>query len=873
MGNYKTDQPITFWEFLKTTKIVIPIIQRDYAQGRLGKEYLRKRFLSNLKNALDNKHELKLDFVYGSTEGGKFYPLDGQQRLTTLWLLHWYVALMSDNLNEKVCKVLEKFTYETRISSREFCRNLCNPSNFENYADYKPEATRRIIDFITSRTWFYSAWKQDPTIQAMLRMLGGTQINDKNDKDIIDGLEELFPCPLYPLSCDIQKGGKCILKRNFQNYWHTLTDDDDCPIVFYNFPLKDFGLSDDLYIKMNARGKQLTPFENFKADLIGYIKKRTEEGQDNEEKNKWSSLLVPLSGIPIQMDKGWTDIFWKNRSVGVLHENGNKKNANKIDEIYFAFINRFFWNELFISKDKEKRFILDVGEGIKDGIKTRTIEIFNPSYRHLNEDRYELYLDFSPYLYYKDNKDNENEFKRIPFTFFKDLMTIMSNYAAYEDQMPICKWNMNFHFIPQYETDEKNNNIEIINKDQEPVLKVSSLNQIQRIVFFAVCKYFKEGKADTVSLKRWMRVVWNLVSGEGEDGRTQIRNTDAMRKCIEFIDRLDSHNVYNSLDNFSDSLSDSAFDKRCKEEIDKAKQILRGEPRSDGKSWEDVIIEAEEYAFFKGAIRFLFQDANGHPNWDEFDEKWENGKKYFAEKQNNIESIMNNNYDNATLLKALISRFSHQNYWDVLNYSHRTFNNKPETWMYYLLNDKILGPIHQIMMGETNIKELVKSSKEAENRLYQLSNTNLLDYVIEKIPNSWIRGYHGHTAIFPSSTGVFLDAETRDHLLTNTTEIKCKLDHLIENTNFLFGTNIDFEYSNHYFQWYAEPNDKELDVYLMNDNWDGYKERPPKDDNTEKTITDEDTHYCFRVEDGMTPEQFLNKLDDLINEQKNSASE
>lgn len=30
-------------------------------------------------------------------------------------------------------------------------------------------------------------------------------------------------------------------------------------------------LSDDLYIKMNARGKRLTDFENFKADLIGWM--------------------------------------------------------------------------------------------------------------------------------------------------------------------------------------------------------------------------------------------------------------------------------------------------------------------------------------------------------------------------------------------------------------------------------------------------------------------------------------------------------------------------------------------------------------------------------------------------------------------------
>ena len=91
-----TGNKITFWSFIQKNKIEIPIIQRDYAQGRLGKEYLRQGFLTNLKEALDeedDEKELKLDFVYGSVENGKLQPLDGQQRLTTLWLLHWYIAL------------------------------------------------------------------------------------------------------------------------------------------------------------------------------------------------------------------------------------------------------------------------------------------------------------------------------------------------------------------------------------------------------------------------------------------------------------------------------------------------------------------------------------------------------------------------------------------------------------------------------------------------------------------------------------------------------------------------------------------------------------------------------------------------------------
>ena len=166
-------QATTFWNFLKENTIEIPIIQRDYAQGRLGKENLRKNFLADLKNALDSNEIMKLDFVYGSIEKDYLNPLDGQQRLTTLWLLHWYIALRAGELNEENCKIFKKFTYETRISSREFCQNLCNSQKFENFHG------NDIVGFIIKQTWFYSAWKQDPTIQSMLRMLGGTKKADK----------------------------------------------------------------------------------------------------------------------------------------------------------------------------------------------------------------------------------------------------------------------------------------------------------------------------------------------------------------------------------------------------------------------------------------------------------------------------------------------------------------------------------------------------------------------------------------------------------------------------------------------------------------------------------------------------------------------
>lgn len=44
----------SLWQLLKDNNIEIPIIQRDYAQGRIGKEELRRNFLTYLKESLCN---------------------------------------------------------------------------------------------------------------------------------------------------------------------------------------------------------------------------------------------------------------------------------------------------------------------------------------------------------------------------------------------------------------------------------------------------------------------------------------------------------------------------------------------------------------------------------------------------------------------------------------------------------------------------------------------------------------------------------------------------------------------------------------------------------------------------------------------------
>ena len=754
-NNTYTAKETSFWEFIQQNEIEIPIIQRDYAQGRLGKENLRKNFLGDLKKALDSEKPydnkvMKLDFVYGSVERQKMNPLDGQQRLTTLWLLHWYIALRACKLKE-VAEILNHFTYETRISSREFCSDLCNQEYFDVFDG------NNIVGFITKQTWFYSAWKQDPTIQAMLRMLGGTKITDKKGKDITDGIEEFFIG---------------VPKEKFEEYWTKLTSDGKSPIVFYHLPLENFGLTDDLYIKMNARGKQLTSFENFKADLVGYITEQSEsELLDEGMKNKWKALLHETDGIPIKMDTTWTDIFWKNKSKG-----------SKIDEIFFAFLNRFFWDELFMYKNNDGKYFLDIGKGDESS----TQENRNESYKYLNNSEASQNV-YDTTIAYKELDVYKFFNREIPYSVFEDLQKILNRNTV----IPECAWDNSFKFIPEYEKDNNDNNIEITDTANNKILKITHLTQVQRIVFHAVCKYFIDGNADSDSLKQWMRVVYNLVSGIDQNGRPQIRSTQAMRTVIEFIDRLDSHNVYNSLYYYNEkNLSDSDFDERCKEEIEKARKILDefGNLRKyDGKNydtWEELISEAENYAFFNGAIRFLFRESDSYKDWSNFYAKWNNAKELIPSAKENRHTIKN-----------ILSYLADEDILEI--FSIRNLSNDNNNLRSLL--QKEYPKLHDFLMQQ---------NQKQTNSLLQ---DDLL-YLCEHYPNYWIHrswkegknilsNYEKRTGYYEYESFVIGDNFFSERLqILNILSDNGTIT--VEKHNKVWkGLYIQFEYEKHVFRW------------------------------------------------------------------------
>ena len=109
--------------------IRIPEIQRDYAQGRNNEQTRKilKDFIESFLPVFNGSQEnVSLDFIYGYQRNGAFEPLDGQQRLTMLFLLHWLFSPSDchDLINGKT----SRFCYATRKSSEKFCDALVGHS-------------------------------------------------------------------------------------------------------------------------------------------------------------------------------------------------------------------------------------------------------------------------------------------------------------------------------------------------------------------------------------------------------------------------------------------------------------------------------------------------------------------------------------------------------------------------------------------------------------------------------------------------------------------------------------------------------------------------------------------------------------------------
>lgn len=306
MNNYGENRAL--WDLLDKYKVVIPIVQRDYAQGRkdtANKEIanIRDNILEAILRALSEKSTLTLDYIYGSVVNtDRFLPIDGQQRLTTLYLLHWYFACKDNALNTEVKQRLSHFTYEVRDSATEFCESLSK--NHIDVSSVDPDALSKAIQ---ETPWYHKTFENDPTVSAMLNML------------------DCIHAKVHGEFHGVENGFELLTNAKLINFWQ--------------LTLENFGFTDDLFIKMNARGKKITKFENFKSSFESALD--TQFSGDRKLVEVWKDRI----------DNDWTDFFWQ------YAENDHVN----VEDYLFRFI--LFLFEMIVYKEDSKISLCDGDNG------------------------------------------------------------------------------------------------------------------------------------------------------------------------------------------------------------------------------------------------------------------------------------------------------------------------------------------------------------------------------------------------------------------------------------------------------------------------------------------------------------------------------
>ena len=254
--------------------IEIPFLQRNYVHGANTSraEEIRRHFLDEFVKVLQDGKTFNLNFIYGEERNGKFIPVDGQQRLTTLWLLTAFIV-------NRYCK-----------QEKESWRNLLGRFGYAG-RPIAAFASHLISYGATSIQLRNSCLCSDITTEAMTRTLETIEsyapIFDNHLNSIMDALNRV----VFKLESIDQDANKT-------------------------------------YIKMNARGKTLTQWENFKG--------------------KFSELLSDKETI-----KTWNEQIENATNKYIEHHSKNDNLLDIIpDDSFFSLVARILFYEAFKSSNK-----------------------------------------------------------------------------------------------------------------------------------------------------------------------------------------------------------------------------------------------------------------------------------------------------------------------------------------------------------------------------------------------------------------------------------------------------------------------------------------------------------------------------------------
>ncbi|GAB7140998.1 hypothetical protein RsTz2092_09560 [Deferribacterales bacterium RsTz2092] len=402
--------------FSEDMVIVIPDMQRDYCWGSeawSGDGTNKGNYRELVSGFIDNLIELKeaksetatLGLIYGYYEdkNDEVYLCDGQQRITTLYLLLGMLYRNASEQNTKqriknslICGEPEsprlkspRLKYAIRESTLNFLEDVVHEF-------FLKEGIASVKD-IKGQDWYFNEYEQDPSVQSMLGAL--TSIEKKlNDKP---NFADCF-------------AGFILEKIN---------------VIFYDMGSKENG--EETFVIINTTGEPLSGSENIKPLLLGEL---------NEENIKTYSAVW----------EKWEHWFWNNRLAG-------EETADNGLEDFFGW----YWQikegvdiadkksmQYFKRKDLDKVALVDDIDKYFEQLKKLSEYIGNDSYRSLlkricnkdiekvrqltKDEQTRLLL---PMLHYMVCFPNDKEahrlfFRRLRKNWFDDLLSYRQGNAV-----------------------------------------------------------------------------------------------------------------------------------------------------------------------------------------------------------------------------------------------------------------------------------------------------------------------------------------------------------------------------------------------------------------------------------------------------------
>lgn len=646
---------LCFVDLIKKGKIRIPQIQRDYAQGRKHKEVkeIRNHFVRNLLLVVTGKKtETQLDFVYGSDRKDAFEPLDGQQRLTTLFILHWVLGVdLQTAEGESI------LTYETRNTSEAFCKELVhhNAKQFVDEATEKTKESKKKADeerskpeeqrdaskqiahvytpseIIQNRDWFQWGWRFDPTINSMLVM--------------IDTICEQMDWTLDMDACQARLNN----------------------ITFNHLDLGEMGMSDELFIKMNARGKLLSDFDKLKSTLEEEI--QLQQSEKNCDGKKLADSCIEHAWRE-NMDGKWIDLFWQKYASRVMAQTTSDDNkderlaaAKETEKRLKIFLLRMIAMQLFakvpgidLSNDVEKPD--DNGEEAMRLYEIRQKRIydlhealFEASYSVNESDLDDLLIAYQNHLVDWRSNDSNILPRYCTVIDFKELINDINLWiidkgdGQYTDVTTL---------LPQDSFFDDNNYTYFSHLADDNISNDTLATLYSLLCFLKLYPYKSNSEAWCLNFEKWTRMSRNVFKFDNNTDRINKRKdaSDAFAAVASMASDMKRYHKDNDIDLYENNAAVWLFlkqlnhpykgidNKSLGEEEDKAKLRLIDNEGTINVFWTDAIRKAEKNPYLWGQIRCLLHWANGNletfigysnclTRWINLDKQWEKQELYY----------------------------------------------------------------------------------------------------------------------------------------------------------------------------------------------------------------------------------------------------